>query len=67
VRKLTGVKAHLTAQTLIWCLSIGKQHMLSHITTHFIFSLDFFAIIFFYSNNTIPHKIMPFGGVGDLL
>jgi hypothetical protein len=44
-----------------------KQHMLSHITTHFIFSLDFFAIIFVYYNNTIPHKSMPFGGVGDLL
>jgi hypothetical protein len=44
-----------------------KQHMLSHITTHFIFSLDFFAIIFFYYSNTIPHKIMPFGGVGDPL
>jgi len=42
--------------------------MLSHITTHFIFSLDFFfAIIFVYYNNTIPHKSMPFGVVGDLL
>jgi hypothetical protein len=46
---------------------MGKQHMLSHITTHFIFSLDFFAIIFVYYNNFIPHKSMPFGGVGDLL
>jgi hypothetical protein len=46
---------------------MGKQHMLSHITMQFIFSLDFFAIIFVYYNNTIPHKSMPFGGVGDLL
>ena len=30
-----------TAQTL--GLSMGKQHMLSHITAHFIFSLDFFC------------------------
>jgi len=29
--------------------------------------LIFFAIIFVYCNNTIPHKSMPFGGVGDLL
>jgi len=38
-----GSKLTLTAQTLIWCLSMGKQHMLSNITTHFIFSLDFFC------------------------
>ena len=39
-----GSKLTLTAQTLIWCLSMGKQHMAqSHITTHFIFSLDFFC------------------------
>ena len=38
-----GSKPTLTAQTLIWCLSMIKQHMLSHITTHFIFSLDFFC------------------------
>jgi len=41
--------------------------MLSHITMHLIFSLDFFAIIFVYFNNSIPHESMPFGGVGDLL
>jgi hypothetical protein len=46
---------------------MGKQHMLSHITTHFIFSFDFFAIIFVYCNNSIPHESMPFGGVGGLL
>ena len=61
-----GSKLTLTAQTLIWCLSMGKQHMLSHITTHFIFPHDFFAIVFVYYN-TIPHKSMPFGRVGDLL
>ena len=43
VRKLTGVKAHLDCPNPNLGLSMGKQHMLSHITTHFIFSLDFFC------------------------
>jgi len=29
--------------------------------------LIFFAIIFVYYNNSIPHESMPFGGVGALL
>jgi hypothetical protein len=64
VRKLTGVKAHLDCPNPYLGLSMGKQHMLSHALHLFTY---YFAIIFFHYNNTIPHKIMPFGGVGDLL
>ena len=56
-RKLTGVKAHLDCPNPNWCLSMGKQHMLSHITTHFIFSLDFCNICLLQHHTTQKYAI----------
>jgi len=46
---------------------MGKQHMLSHITTHFIFSLDFFCNHICLLQQLHTTQSVSFGGVGDLL
>jgi hypothetical protein len=67
VRKLTEVKAHLDCPNPNLVPFHGKTaHVEPHHHALHLFTY-FFAIIFFYYNNTIPHNIMPFGGVGDLL
>jgi len=39
----------------------------AHLANHWVFSLHFFAMMFFNQNNTNTPKIMYFGAVGDLV